>query len=291
MRRYLRHLRRFCDDRRVHLEEVRYPIPAGTTTGVWLDPPRRRGVVLVCHGLGSDRYYPFVELFEDLLRAGHAVLSVDLDGHGTGNRHLLSGPAVELTIPWSLAHLRRRHGIEAHEVVVLGQSLGGALALAESTRNACAGVIAISAPHTIELDPGCALEVLAALSPNALRQLRYWGPYELLPAFQGFKRALYPCRTTRPDGDYIRDAAEMVARLQVVGRVARSRVPLLQIHGTRDRVVPVQQAHDVARHYGGPVEREVVPGANHFTTLFTPRCRRAIRVWLDRRTTSASVAA
>ncbi len=59
-----------------------------------------------------------------------------------------------------------------------------------------------------------------------------------------------------------------LVRLQLdnIGRIPRIHCPLLVLHGTADKLVPMQMGRDVAAAAGGPVEFVMIEGAGHNDT-------------------------
>ena len=101
----------------------------------WLPEGARRGVVVTCHGIGSNRHHfdllPEVSFVQALRAAGYEVWNVDLRGHGRG-RAILEEPwsfddHVEVDVPAILAAACATSGAEA--VHWVGHSMGGLVAL------------------------------------------------------------------------------------------------------------------------------------------------------------------
>lgn len=106
--------------------------------------PGGQTACLLIHGFTSspEESRP---LGEDLHRLGYSVLGLRLAGHGTHPRDLDRVRAED----W-LADLEDGISLlegSTRQVVLIGQSLGGCLALAAAARRPAAGVIAISAPY------------------------------------------------------------------------------------------------------------------------------------------------
>lgn len=279
--RHVRVLRDLCAQRGVQFSDITYPMSGGTNRALVLIPPGPvRHAVLVCHSLGSDRFYPFTQLFLHLTASSHPVFSMDLCGHGQHNQHPFTLSHVEEALPQTLTAVEQCMGVEPGRVILLGHSLGGALCLAESARNACRAVITISAPHAIHHTAWNFLEALSILSPHVLNQLRYYSWWELLPAFGTFKRDVYPCRTSGGVATYLQDVAAVVQQLGLRERVQRSQIPWLQVHGRMDVLVPARQAHHLREWYGGTCKQVMLPWSNHMTTLFHPACVHAVLHWL-----------
>lgn len=111
---------------------VRIPLEDGDALDGWLLEGRRRAVVLVLHGYGRDhhrawRYGAFLNA------AGYAVLAIDF----RSSRAFRSGPRKPTTlghheVPDATAALRwigAEPSLRGHAVGVLGESLGGSVAL------------------------------------------------------------------------------------------------------------------------------------------------------------------
>jgi pimeloyl-ACP methyl ester carboxylesterase len=280
--RYIRRLHSYCQTHGVSRETVRFEVGSGTTTAIYLCPPKWCGaIVLVCHSLGADRYYPFTEIFIDMLQDNLGVFSIDLDGHGSGNNHCFSFPEVLSTIPMTIDFLRRRYGAQPSQIVLFGHSLGGTICLRAAASEECRGVIAVSSPWRIELGIRAAGELLAVLNPGVWRQLRYYSLWELVPAFRGFKRNEFPCRTVHGIGSYLEDVNAVLEQMSVQHAVSSAHAPLLQIHGKLDQVVPFSQAVEIHQNYRGAKELVFLAWDTHMSTLFSHTCRLSIRRWLN----------
>ena len=100
---------------------------------------RGTGVVLI-HGLGGNR--TVWAAWAKQLRIGHAVLSVDLPGHGDSSAPLLKDQAVDLdAVARELAQLIHKQKLAP--AILVGHSLGGQMALrvAAADPGAVQGVI------------------------------------------------------------------------------------------------------------------------------------------------------
>lgn len=100
---------------------------------------------------------------------------------------------------------------------------------------------------------GCAVAIETALAapPDALI---LEAPFASLPAIGAWHYPWLPVRTlTR-------------ARYDNVGKVGRIRVPLLVVHGDRDRVIPIEHGRAVFAAANEPKRFHAVPGADHNDT-------------------------
>jgi 1-aminocyclopropane-1-carboxylate deaminase/D-cysteine desulfhydrase-like pyridoxal-dependent ACC family enzyme/pimeloyl-ACP methyl ester carboxylesterase len=285
--RYIRRLYRHCEKHGHGVSEYRIPLTSGETTmGVHLRAVcPNTTLIIVVHGLGADRYYPFTELFMTLLGSGYSLLSIDLDGHGIGNSHILEYPGILRTLPDIARWVSSTPAIAQSRTVLLGHSLGGAICLTQCDNRDFSGIIAVSAPHSLGRYGAGFGETLFVMSPSLWRQLRYYTPFELAPAFRKFKRDLFPCRTSGKNGSYLHDSADLLQRLRVVETCRRADIPLLLVHGRLDAIVPFAQAKTIHEAYisGARADcRFVSPRfATHMTTLFHPAVTSAILSWLS----------
>ncbi len=244
--------------------------PAGRLVAPGSRGPARAGgwpsVVLV-HGFGehSGRYE---ELGQELAAAGWTLWSMDLPGHGRSQ-----GPRADIEkLEWALADIGQLVAEAAGEapgapVVLMGHSMGGALAAAYAVRRPgqLAGLV-LSAPalHLAWKPRALALAVgaLARLAPGA-------GVARVAPralsrdnvAVQRFVEDPLVWHGRVP----ARCALEMyrAARAAVAGANGLS-LPLLVLHGTDDRVVPVGASRRYfARVGSGDKELRTFEGYRH----------------------------
>jgi dipeptidyl aminopeptidase/acylaminoacyl peptidase len=115
---------------------VRVPLGADDALDGWLLPARERAVVLVLHGYGRDharawRYGAFLNA------AGYGVLAVDFRS-SRGRRRLPTtlGHHERVDAQAALDWLRAEPSLAGHAVGLLGESLGGSVALLVAAANA-----------------------------------------------------------------------------------------------------------------------------------------------------------
>ena len=223
----------------------------------WLPDDHVRSVVVVAHGLGehSGRYAGLAEM---LVGAGHAVYALDHRGHGRS-------PGARANID-RFEHLVSDYGAFAGRaarqhpdapVVLLGHSMGGAVAFATALRlpGAIRGVV-LSAPALAAAEAASGTRkllarVLSTVAPNtgvwridASRVSRDPGVVQAYMADPLVHHGAVPART-------------VVELLDAMGgflfQAPKLRLPTLVLHGTRDALVPVEatrpvyQALDVQR--------------------------------------------
>jgi len=237
-------------------------------------------LAILAHGGGNDRVFGLGYAIEALMQAGFGVLTAHMAGHGQGGTDHFSveGMRSRLDALVDQARALARGG----PVVILGQSMGGAFALDQALRG-CAGdkVVAVSAPVSLDHQMRLGLELGCLLRPAVYRMLRYAGPYAALPAYRGFKRALFPVRV--PEGvHYLTAFSRALEELDLVLRLAEAGQGLpsiLVVHGAQDGVVPVEQARLLAGA-SGHAELFVARGVHHLDPLVNRNVVRTLLDWL-----------
>ncbi|HOX47239.1 MAG TPA: alpha/beta hydrolase [Myxococcota bacterium] len=246
-----------------------------------------RGVLVFAHGGGNDHLFGLAALRDALARAGWALATAHLAGHGRGGRDAFSLQAARERLDALVAAAAA--ALPAHPRALLGQSLGGALALDRATRGAPEPVACVSAAHALEVRPArWALgELGALLHPAAYRAFGQAGVWGALPAFGPFKRTEFPVRLPpgeagRPGG-YLGAFARALEAMRLLGRLAEPDAPLprlLLLHGEADAVVPADQARALARAAGPAATLHVFPGVHHLDPLFHQGVLDALLGWL-----------
>lgn len=206
-----------------------------------------RGVLCV-HGFTGT---PFELRFlgERLHAAGFTVRGLRLPGHGT------SVEALEPTgwrdwaaaVDDALDDLHRR----CRAVAVVGQSLGGLLALhAAARRPAIAAVASLAAPLWLDGLGGAAARATAPGGPLAfVRRLPKLGGSDVRDRAARAASPAYRQIPTRP-------LASLVEFMAVVDdALPRVRAPLLVLHGRRDHTAPFACAARLAERAGSSVLR------------------------------------
>jgi uncharacterized protein len=155
-----------------------------------------------------------------------------------------------------LAGCPQVYGVDPGRIAVVGHSLGGWAAI-----------------------------VTAAAEPR-LRAVAVYGA----PARLGGALALSPAQveleftrflTTTP-GEFAAQRDEVAGRMSALDAVtAISPRPLLIVHGTEDRWVPVAQARELRARAGPPCRYVEVDGANHAFAWHRAQLRVLISDWLD----------
>jgi carboxylesterase len=231
--------------------------------------PGRRMACLLIHGLGSTPRC-MRELADQLVQHGIDVEAVLLPGHGTHPEDLRQ-------ITWTDWYATVRDAVhrlraQADCVVVLGQSLGGTLAL-----------------HAAAHEPVDAVITLAGVA--YLRDWRLW----FLPVIKPFKRWRKSqgndvSRDVKDAGSYDRMPLTAIQELLRLARIVRSELPLIHVpalivHGNEDHVAPAQNADFIHQRLGS-AHKEIVrlDASYHVITLDHDRdlvARRVVRFIRD----------
>jgi fermentation-respiration switch protein FrsA (DUF1100 family) len=123
----------------LQVRELNLTSAAGDRIHAWFTAPEgwepHRGAVLMSHGNGSDLSRESGRAYRWREPLGRAVLLYDYPGYGkSSGRPSEAGcyAAGEAALAWLIEGL----GIPAHEVILVGESLGGAIAVELATRHA-----------------------------------------------------------------------------------------------------------------------------------------------------------
>ena len=218
----------------------------------WFLPaePPRRASVLFLHG-NAQNISTHIRSVAWLPAEGFDVLLLDYRGYGlSGGRPSLAG--LQLDFEAALEALLERPDADPDRVIVLGQSLGGALAitaLAASPRRGQVRALIVEG----------ALTSYRALAREKLAD--FWLTW-LLQA---------------PLGLTIDDRYRAI---DAIGELAP--LPVLIVHGEEDRVVPPHHAVMLYEAAGPPKTLWLVPGAGHLEALATAASRARLIHYLDR---------
>jgi len=107
--------------------------------GWWIPHRRARGTILYCHG-HTGNVSSHIGFLHHLHRVRVNILAFDYRGYGrSAGAPDEAGIYQDVQAAWD--HLLTRHGCEASEVLLLGQSLGGAVAIDCAMHRPAAGLI------------------------------------------------------------------------------------------------------------------------------------------------------
>ena len=235
---------------------------------VWTPDSTPRGVVILAHGLGEHarRYDHVAARFG---REGLITFALDHRGHGrSGGKRVLVKDISEYTGDFDTLV-----GIAATEHpgltrIVLGHSMGGGI------------VFAYGVEHPDDYDlmvlSGPAVAAQLAVSPLLRRVAKTMGaiapglPLQALDASAVSRDpAVVDAYNTDPLVYHGKVPGGIARVLMLVGetmpqRAASLNAPLLVVHGSEDRLIPVEGSHQLVAAVGSSdVELKVYPGLYH----------------------------
>lgn len=187
--------------------------------GWYFDHPQPKAVVLFCHGNAGCVVDCAAEALRFNRRHQVALLLFDYRGYGRSEGQpseagiLADGRAAR---DW----LAQRTGVNPRDIVLMGRSLGGAVAVDLAADDGARGLVLEST-------------------------------FSSLPDVAGRH---YPLLLPRWN---------MVYRLDSADKIRRYSGPLLQSHGDRDSVIPIELGRKLFAAARGPKRFVVIPGADH----------------------------
>jgi len=249
----------------------------------WLPEGEIRAVVVVAHG-ASEHGGRYSRIVERLVPDGYAVYVQDHRGHGRseGSRALVErlDHAVE-ELDGFLLHAEGEH--PSRPVILLGHSFGGTVALRYVTlhQDRLAALILSS--------PLAALEAASKVQRVAARVLSAAVPRLGLIGVdaEGISRDPDEVRAYVEDplvhhGKLpVRTIAEIATAIDRFADAAPSiTVPLLLIHGTGDRIVPIAGS-EMIHERAGSADKTLLRYPGHFHELFNERAADRAKVLDD----------
>lgn len=233
-------------------EDVTLRADDGTLLHAWWLPASARacGSVLFLHG-NAENISTHIASVYWMPAQGFNVMLLDYRGYGA-SEGTPSLPGLQADIAAALRHLVARPGIDSDALIVFGQSLGAAAAIAHVARSPQrAHVRALVVDSAFASYRGIVREKLAG----------FWltWPFQWLA-------------WTVPDES---SPVALVAEV--------SPIPLLLVHGTRDPIVPIVHS---ARLYAAAREPKAfwrVEGAGHIQAFRSPPWRERLVAWLRAR--------
>jgi alpha-beta hydrolase superfamily lysophospholipase len=227
----------------------------------WLPERAPRAVIVISHGLGEHggRY---ADLAARLVETDYAVYAIDHRGHGrsTGRRaNIERFDYLVSDLGNFIGRAQREH--PDTPVILLGHSMGGAVALACALRyHKVLRALVLSAPALAAGEALPAFKVwmvklLSAIAPNA-------GALKLPASAVSRDPAVVQAYESDPlvfHGSIpARTLAELLLAMQRLQQTAPElRLPVLVQHGTADSLVPLAAVQPVYQHLGVAKSRTV----------------------------------
>jgi fermentation-respiration switch protein FrsA (DUF1100 family) len=219
-------------------EEVNFASSDGTKLTGWFIPAIGKAIGTIIHFHGNAQNMTAHFSFVDWLPAeGFNVFTFDYRGYGrsagTPDRQGVYDDCVA-----AIKYVQTRPDVDPNSLLILGQSLGGANALAVLGENDFKGVRAVAIDSTFYSYRSIVRDKIAEMP---ILWLAKW-PLSFLVIGNGHSPGL------------------------VVQNIAP--IPLLLVHGTSDQVIPYHHAQELLEKAREPKQLWTIEGANH-TEAFT----------------------
>lgn len=234
-------------------EDLRLPTADGLTLSAWFLPSRTpaKGTILFLHGNAQNISTHLASVYW-LPERGFNVLLLDYRGYGASQGQP-SVPGAQQDIDSAMRYLVARRDIDPRRIVVLAQSLGGALGL-----------------HYLA-HSGYRQHLRGAVIDSAFTSYRDIAGEKLRGSWLTWPLS-WPLALTVTDDYRPLDAAPLIAP-----------IPLLLLHGDRDEVIPVQHAQRLFEAAREPKQLWIIEGAAHIQSLDQPAVRDRLVSWLTAR--------
>ena len=222
------------------IDDVRFRTVDGVTLHGWyFGHPAPKAALALGHGFGMTRA-DLIDLARALQGLGYAVLLFDFRAHGgSEGRRSTIGYHEARDMVAAARSLRRRPELAGCRIGALGMSMGATAAI----------VAAAQEPLIAAVVADSAFASLGSIVAGGLRLLYRLPAFPLAPLIVRFGEALVGARIGE------NRAIDYVSRL--------TPRPLLLIHGDRDRLVPVADAHALHAAAGRPSDLWIAPDTGH----------------------------
>jgi len=233
--------------RNLGCQDVRFNSADGTRLSGWFVPATgtAKGVIICCHGVDSTRL-AMLEPARILHNAGYAVLLFDFRARGeSGGTRCTLGYRETDDLLAAIAYVQRRSDHRGLPIGVLGESMGGAVALMGTARSAAVRCVIAESPFA-QLDHAVSNHFEMLMGPG--------GPILGVP--------------TRWIGELlIGTSCTNVAPIREIGHIAPR--PLLLIEDGADQLCPAAETRSLFAAAGANRQIWTVPGARHIGAIVT----------------------
>jgi acylglycerol lipase len=220
----------------------------------WLPERGPRAVIVISHGL-AEHGGRYADLAARLVETGYAVYAIDHRGHGRSSGRRANIERFDYLVAdlgVFIGRAQREH--PDTPVILLGHSMGGAVALACALRyhKVLRGLVlsapALAAGEALPAFKVWMVKLLSAIAPNT-------GALTLPAAAVSRDPAIVRAYESDPlvfrGSIPARTLAELLLAMQRLQQTAHElRVPVLVQHGTADSLVPLAAVYPVYQHLG-----------------------------------------
>lgn len=231
-------------------ENVEFPSKDGTKLTGWFIPAKGKALGTVIHFHGNAQnmsaHYSFVSW---LPAHGFNLFVFDYRGYGKSEGKL-SREGVYQDSVGAVEYIKTRSDIDQNKLILFGQSLGGANAIAVVGSTEFDGIVGVVSDSAFSSYKGVATDHAGILKPFA---------YLLIGNKFSPKKAV---RHISP-------------------------IPLVIIHGTNDKVVPYKHAEVLFKEAGEPKNLWTIQGGGHTESLgrfreeLAPRLHQLFKAWVE----------
>ncbi|MBR3722801.1 MAG: alpha/beta fold hydrolase [Selenomonadaceae bacterium] len=220
----------------------------------------KKEAVLLLQGFAGNTA-ELIPLGDFLAKQGYTVLAPRLPGHGTKVEDMLRANAEDWLDAVRDAYAVL-HGF-GRDIVVVGASMGGCLAVLLAAEKKVKGIVTLAAPVFIAPEQG-----LSALPPKEMLS-----PADFTPEI---KRSL---ENVPPAANLVYDKIPILSVYDLLEVIDRAKnclpqvtAPALVIHGKADTMAAVESAEYIYAHIGSSRKEIVLPdGAGHLLPLMEGR--------------------
>lgn len=244
----------------VPYEDVSFAPPRGdyTLQAWWLPRPETARVIVASPGYRADKSQ-LVGIGSALWRAGFNVLVFDYNGHGSNRGIPVTLGYRELADFFGALNFARQR-IPGARIGALGYSMGAAITIMGVARRADVQAVVADSPFATHTDVvNHKIEQAIHLPARPVATVADL----LLPLVAGYH------------------ASDVAPVLEVAAIAPR---PLLLIHGTADREIPVSHAYQMYEAAGEPKQLWLGEGADHCGAYFLDRptyCQRVAQFFVS----------
>lgn len=233
-------------------EEVWFRSGDGARLNGWFVPAvgNASGTVIHFHGNAQNMTAHF-DLVRWLPRAGLNVFAFDYRGYGQSAGRPERQGIVDDSIA-AIEYTRSRPDVAPNRLLILGQSLGGAMALAALAARGTEGVRAVVIDSTFYSYRTIVRDKIGQMPVLSLLK---W-PLSFVLTGNGHSPA------------------------HAIDRIAP--VPLVLIHGTHDRVIPFRHSERLFQRAGQPKQLWLIDGGGHTDAFMRSEYRRRVVEFLRR---------
>jgi len=222
------------------IDDVQFRAEDGVTLHGWyFGHPAPRAAIALGHGFGMTRA-DLVELARGLRERGYAVLLFDFRAHGgSEGRRSSIGYHEARDVVAAARFLHGQRELAGCRIGVLGMSMGAAAAIIATAQEPVIEAVVADSGFTS----------LQAIVVGGLRLLYRLPAFPFAPLIVRFGEILIGAR---------------LGAMRPIDHIARiAPRPVLIVHGERDRLIPVAEAHALHAAARQPVELWIVPDSGH----------------------------